>query len=301
MLASLRREYAHLVTSGAQLLLILFAAHFNTRTGWLVCLGIMAFISLFAWMSALRRLRVVRDTPTSRIASAAQGYVELTGRGKAMPDKPLFSKLTTLPCLWYRYKVENKTSRNEWHVEDSGESNEFFMLEDETGRCVVDPSGAEIVTQHKETWTKFDYRYTEWLLLQLDEIYTIGHFRTFGGSTIEQDANEEVKNVLTEWKQNMPELLKRFDLNNDGELDMQEWMLARQAAKREAAKRMVAERAEPDVNYLIQPQDGRLFMISNIPQERLALRYWFWVWAHLVIFFGSLGGLGWLLSLRIDG
>lgn len=196
MLASLRREYAHLVTSGAQLLLILFAAHFNTRTGWLVCLGIMAFISLFAWMSALRRLRVVRDTPTSRIASAAQGYVELTGRGKAMPDKPLFSKLTTLPCLWYRYKVENKTSRNEWHVEDSGESNEFFMLEDETGRCVVDPSGAEIVTQHKETWTKFDYRYTEWLLLQLDEIYTIGHFRTFGGSTIEQDSNEEVKTCL---------------------------------------------------------------------------------------------------------
>lgn len=299
MLATLRREYAQLVTSGAQLLLIIIAAQFNTHIGWLFCLGLIAFISLFAWMSALRRLRVLRDTPTSRIASAAQGYVELAGRGKPMPDKPLLSKLTGLPCLWYRYKIERRGSKNEWHTEESDESNGFFMLEDESGRCVIDPSGAEIHTHHKETWTKSDYRYTEWLLLQPDSIYTIGHFRTFGGSGVELDANEEVKNVLAEWKQNMPELHKRFDLNNDGELDMQEWMLARQAAKREAAKRMVAERAQPDVNYLIQPPDGRLFMVSNIPQEKLERRYWFWVWTHLAIFFGSLGGVGWLLSHKV--
>ncbi len=299
MLATLRREYAQLVTSGAQLLLIFIAAQFNTHIGWLFCLGLIAFISLFAWMSALRRLRVLRDTPTSRIASAAQGYVELVGRGKPMSDKPLLSKLTGLPCLWYRYKIERRSSKNEWHTEESDESNDFFMLEDETGRCVVDPNGAEILTQHKETWTKSDYRYTEWLLLHVDSIYTIGQFRTFGGSSVELDANEEVKNVLAEWKQNMPELRKRFDLNNDGGLDMQEWMLARQAAKREAAKRMTAERAAPDVNYLIQPPDGRLFMVSNIPQEKLERRYWFWVWAHLAIFFGSLGGVGWLLGHKV--
>jgi hypothetical protein len=299
MLTSLRREYTHLVTSGAQLLLIFIAAQFNSHIGWLVCFSLMAFISLFAWMSALRRLRVVRDTPTSRIASAAQGYVELIGRGKPVPDKPLLSKLTYLPCLWYRYKIERKTSKNEWHTEDSGESNDFFLLEDETGHCVVDPSGAEILTQHKEIWTKFEYRYTEWLLLQLDSIYTIGQFRTFGGSSVALDANEEVKNVLAEWKQNMPELRKRFDLNNDGEFDMQEWMLARQAAKREAAKLMAAELAQPDINYLIQPPDGRLFMVSNIPQERIERRYWFWVWAHLAIFFGALSGLGWLLSHKV--
>jgi hypothetical protein len=299
MLTMLRRDYAHLVTSGAQLLLLIIAARLNSRIGWLICLGLMESMSLFAWMSALRRLRVVRDTPTSRIASAAQGYVELTGRGKPMPDKPVLSQLTNLPCLWYRYKIECKTSKNEWRTEDSGESNGFFLLEDDTGCCVVDPSGAEILTEHKETWMKSNYRYTEWLLLQLDNIYTIGHFRTFGGSSVELDVNEEVKNVLAEWKENMPELLKRFDLNNDGELDMQEWMLARQAAKREATKRMAAERAQPDVNYLMQPQDGSLFMVSNIPQEKIERRYWFWVWAHLAIFFGALGGIGWLLNHNV--
>lgn len=296
MLTSLRREYTHLITSGAQLLLLLAGFQLASRTGWLVCLGLMATFSLFAWLSALRRLRVVRDTPTSRIASAAQGYVELTGRGKLMPDKPLLSKLTNLPCLWYRYRIERKTGRNEWRTEDSDESNGFFMVQDETGSCIVDPSGAEILTRHQETWYQNDYRYTEWLLLQQDNLYVLGQFRTFGGSTAETDTNEEMKEVLTEWKENMPELRKRFDLNGDGQLDMQEWMLARQAARREAAKRIDALHAEADVNYLLQPPDGRLFLISNLPQENLERRYWFWIWAHLLIFFGALAGLGWVLS-----
>lgn len=299
MLTSLRRQYGQLVTSGAQLLLLLAGFKFGTRTGWQICFGLIAIISLFAWMSALRRLHVVSDTPTSRIASAAQGYVELIGRGKLLPEKPLQSKLTFLPCLWYRYQIERKIGRNEWHTEERGESAEPFVLEDSSGRCIIDPTGAEILTQHKETWTKLDYRYTEWLLLQQDKLYAIGQFRTFGGGSVETSASEEMKNVLAEWKENMPDLHKRFDLDNDGELNMQEWMLARQAAKREAAKRMDALRAEPDIHYLLQPQDSRLFLISNLAQEKLERRYWFWVWAHLAIFFSTLGGLGWLLSHQV--
>lgn len=294
MLASLRREYGHLVTSGAQLILLLLAFQFHTRTGWLVSLGLMACISLFAWMSALRRLRLVRDTPTSRIASAAQGYAEVIGRGKPLPDKPVLSRLTGLPCLWYRYKIESKQG-DKWRTEDTGESEEPFLLTDDSGQCVVDPSGAEILTSHQDTWYEADYRYTEWTLLHAEQIYTLGQFRTFGGGSVVADQNEEVRNILAEWKQNMPELRKRFDLDNDGQLDMQEWMLARQAAKREAEKRIKAERAQPDVNYMVQPQDGRLFLISNLPQEKLERRYWFWVWAHLAIFFGALGGLAWML------
>jgi hypothetical protein len=296
MLATLRREYAHLVTSGAQLILLLIGFKIQSRTGWLIILGLMAFISLFAWFSALRRLRLVRDTPTSKIAAAAQGYVELIGRGKPLSDPPLLSKLTTLPCLWYRYQIEYKSGNNNWRIEDKGESSDPFILEDESGHCVVDPGGAEILTKYKDTWQKGNYRYTEWKLLQLDSIYTIGQFRTYGGSSVEVSANEEVRNVLAEWKENMPELHKRFDLNEDGELDMQEWMLARQAAKREAARRMSELRAQPDVNYLVQPHDGRLFLISNLPQNKLERRYWFWTWAHLAIFLGALGGLGWVIS-----
>ena len=162
MLVKLRREYAQLVTSGAQLILLLVGFHLKTRNGWLTCLSLMAALSLMAWLSALKRLRAVRDTPTSKIASAAQGYVELAGQGQAFGETPLLSKLSLLPCLWYRYKIEQRTSDNKWETIDSGESNDSFMLRDDTGLCIVDPEQAEIITRHREQWHKDDHRYTEW-------------------------------------------------------------------------------------------------------------------------------------------
>jgi hypothetical protein len=161
---------------------------------------------------------------------------------------------------------------------------------------VVDPRGAEILTRHKDSWTLGDQRYTEWRLLDIDFIYVLGEFKTVGGSSSTLTQDELVKQVLAEWKIDNQDLLKRFDLDNNGVLDMQEWMLARQAAKREAEKRLDEARAEPDTNFMLQPRDGRLYLISNLDQDKLALRYKLWAWAHISIFFSALGGVGWLLQ-----
>lgn len=295
MLVKLRREFAQLVTSGAQLLLLVAGFKIGTPQGWLICLAIMAVISLFAWLAALYRLRAVRDTPTSRIASAAQGYVELCGHGRSFTDTPLLSKNSALPCLWYRYIIERKGSDNKWHTVDRGESEDSFILDDGSGQCVIDPCGAEILTTHKDVWHKDDFRYTEWKLLLIDSLYAIGQFKTIGGSSVALSTNEELKAILAEWKLDSKTLYARFDLNNDGTLDMQEWMLARQAARREAGKRINEARAQPDTHILVQPHDNRLFLISNLPPDKLARRYWWWAWMHLVIFFAALGGIAWLL------
>ncbi len=119
---------------------------------------------------------------------------------------------------------------------DSGESDDSFILRDETGECVVDPEQAEIFTRHRDQWHDGDYRYTEWKLIEHDSLYVIGQFRTQGGSSLEFNTREELNALLAEWKKDMPALLKRFDLDNNGTLDMQEWMLARSAARREVAK-----------------------------------------------------------------
>lgn len=296
MLVKLRREYAQLVTSGAQLLLLLVAVKLESRNGWLICLSIMALLSIMAWLSALKRLRAVRDTPTSRIASAAQGYVELAGRGVQFGETPLLGRLSALPCLWYRYKIERRTSKNKWQTIDSGESDDSFILRDDTGECIVDPEQAEIITRHRDQWHRGDHRYTEWKLLEHDSLYAIGQFRTQGGSTAEFNTREELGALLAEWKKDKPALHARFDLDNNGTLDMQEWMLARSAAKREIGRRMREARAAPDIHIVCQPRDGRLFLISNLGQNDLSRRYLFWTWAHLVIFFGALGGIGWLLQ-----
>jgi hypothetical protein len=296
MLVTLRREYALLVTSGAQLLLLFIGLKLGTRTGWLVTLTLIASTSVFAWLSALYRLRAIRDTPTSKVASAAQGYVELIGRGGQVKESPLLSKLNALPCLWYRYTVERRTSNNKWETIDRGESTDCFFLRDETGVCLIDPEAAEIITKYRDQWEKDGYQYTEWKLIDQDYLYVIGQFRTQGGSNLEFNSREELNALLAEWKQDQPTLHARFDLDNDGELNMQEWMLARSAARREVEKRLRAAQAQPDTNIIGQPPDGKLFLISNIPAEKLFSRYLFWSWAHLLIFFGALAVVGWLLQ-----
>jgi hypothetical protein len=294
MLAGLRRQYTQLVTSGAQLLLLFVGMQFHSRTVWLYCLVAMALLSLFAWLSALNRLRTIRDTPTSRVASAAQGYVELIGRGQQFCDPPLTSKLRVLPCLWYRYKVEERNAKNDWKTVDSGESSYSFMLCDDTGECVIDPEQAEIITQHQDQWQRDGCRYTEWKLLQHDQLYVIGHFRTQGGSNLQFDTRAELNVLLAEWKKDMPALRQRFDLNKDGELDMNEWLLARQAAKREVGKQLREVQSQSDTHIVSRPVDGRLFLISNLPPEKLFRRYLLWTWVHLVVFFCALGGTAWL-------
>jgi len=250
---------------------------------------------LLAWLSALNRLRTIRDTPTSKVASAAQGYVELIGRGHPFGD-PLLSKLNALPCLWYRYRIERRESENKWKIMDSGESDDSFMLRDDTGECVVDPEQGEILTQHRDQWQDGDYRYTEWKLIDHDSLYVIGEFRTQGGSNLEFNTREEINSLLAEWKKDMPALHARFDLDNNGTLDLQEWMLARSAAKREVAKMMLEAQAQPDINIISRPRDNQLFLISNLTPEKLSRRFLLWSWGHVVIFFGALGGMGWVLQ-----
>jgi len=296
MLVSLRRSYAELITSGAQLLLLFVGVKLESREAWLGCLSAMAIISFAAWLSALKRLRAIRGTPTSRVASAAQGYVELIGRGKPFGDTPLISKCRQLPCLWYRYTIEQRGSKDKWQTIDSGEGSDSFLLRDDSGDCVVDPEHAEIVTKHRDQWQEGDYRYTEWKLINSDSLYVIGEFRTRSGA-VEFDSRAELNALLAEWKQDKPALHARFDLNNDGELDMNEWLLARQAAKREVAKKKRDAHAQPDIHLIDRPRDGKLFLISNLTPEKLSRRYLFWSWAHVVIFFGALGALGWLLQI----
>ncbi len=200
MLTTLRREYAQLTTSGGQLLLLLVGFHLRSHTAWLWCLGSMAFISLFAWYSTLYRLRAIYGTPTSRIGSAAQGYVELIGHGEVY-GTPVLSRYSYLPCLWCRYKLERRRSDHKgWNTEEHGEDGAPFIIDDGSGKCVVDPQGAEVLTKHKDCWTKDDYRYTEWKLLDIDFIYTLGEFKTVGGSNTTLTQDELVKQVLSEWK-----------------------------------------------------------------------------------------------------
>ena len=294
MIVNLRRDYGQFITSDGQLLLLIIGAQTESRIGWMISVGLMAIISLIAWLSTLHRRRAISDTPRSQIASAAQGYVELHGTGKPLDYPPLLSHLTSLPCLWYRYKVEEKSGDNKWQTISSGESDVSFILEDGSGRCVVDVENAEILTRHKETWTHGRYRNTEWKLLINDPIYALGDFRTLGGGTAELDAKADITDLLSEWKKDQPSLLKRFDLNGDGLLDETEWNLARQAARREVVRSHRELRNDADVHTLRRPGNDQPYLISNLDPQHLARRFLLRAAAHLVVFLTSLATMAWV-------
>ena len=119
----------------------------------------------------------------------------------------------------------------------------------------------------------------------------IGEFRT-KNCALEFDSRVELNELLAEWKKDMPALHRRFDLNNDGELDEKEWALARQAAKRVVAKNQREIEANTDMHLIGRPRNGKPFLISNLAPEKLSQRYLLWSWAHLIILLGALIGLG---------
>lgn len=294
MIVSLRREYTNLVTSGGQLILLLIGFKLDAPPAWAACLALTAVISLFAWMSATKRRRAIDDTPTSRVASAAQGYVELKGKGKPLGGLPLLSPLTGLPCLWYRYRIERR-SNDKWVYEGGGESETSFILDDGSGQCLVDPEGAEVLVTRHDRWVKDNRRYTQWLLIERDPIYALGQFVTKGSVDLQLHFAEDLKALLAEWKKDAKHLLVRFDFNKDGELDLKEWELARQQAKREVAAHHREQLCHAEVSIVRLPDDGRMYLISDLDPVRLARRYRFWSWTHLTIFFATLGGFAYFM------
>lgn len=296
MLVRLRYGIGPWLASGGYLILLFVGFHIDTPQGWRWVLAAVAVLALIAWVLALRRARAVSDTPTAKIASAAQGYVELLGSGVALDGPPLMSPLRPLPCLWYRYKIERKRG-DKWVTESSGESTDSFLIDDGSGRCVVDPEGAEVLPRTTDTWQEGDYRYSQALIVSGERIYVLGAFRTLGGDSLRLDLREDVKHLLAEWKKDMPKLLERFDLDGNGTLDLREWQLARSQARREVERNHRELRAAPDTHMMGRPTDGRLYLISTLPPEKIERRFRLWAIAHVTVFFLSLAGLAYFRPL----
>jgi hypothetical protein len=275
------------LTGGIHLVIVGIAAQAESAEVWPYALSAMAVVSFFAWIANYRRYRAVADLPTSKVASAAQGYTELFGRSENLPGTPLLSKQSGLPCCWYRYYVEQKTGDDKWEHVESGSSSEHFLLVDATGQCVISPEGAEVLCAKQETWTQGSYRYTEWLLLPRGKLYALGDFATVGGAHDALDERTDTSELLAEWKRDETTLLQRFDLDHDGKIDMKEWELARLQARREVRKAHAEIRSRDGVNILRQPADGRLYLLACEVPEKIGRRFALWGALHLAVFFGA--------------
>jgi len=288
-------RFGNFLSSGIHVLLLLIGVRIGTAGGWALCLTAIGVISLFAWSANFRRARVVSDTPTSRVCSAPQGYVELYGNAKLHPGRVMASPASQRPCVWFRYLVEQKIG-DKWQRVDGGMSSETFLLDDGTGQVVIDPECAEIITSDRRSWRNGELRYKEWLLTPVNKVYALGELRTEGGGATDLDTTGDLNALLTQWKADKAGLLKRFDLDGNGQVDMKEWDLARRAALREVRKTQQEILSQPGVNIMRKPRDGRLFLLADLSPEQMARRYGFWTLMQLLIAMGAASGLLVLLT-----
>jgi hypothetical protein len=292
---------------------------------WLTVAALAAAAAYSFWYAfkAWAKNRVIEDTPTSRVRSAAQGYVEISGLSVLPPNCHNTAPLTRIPCAWWRYKIEERRyagrSRS-WCTIQGDTSTEPFLLDDGTGQCLIDPRGAEVFPGASNVWygpsewpevripdgtgilarladalLTDKYRYTEYRLQAHEHVYAIGAFRSLGGAGAE-DTETAAANLLHEWKKNQAALLARFDTNHDGTLSAAEWEQARAAARRQVLDGRAAEVRPPSVNVLGDPMDGRAFLLAASDGETLARRFRRRAVVGIGGFVGSCAALTWMLT-----
>jgi hypothetical protein len=250
---------------------------------WLLraALGLSMFAAIFNYW----RLLKITEAPTSTIAAAAQGYIEL--HGLASTPKPLKTPYHGIACVWYRAWVyanrqdsDSNTSDN--RLLDYSESNALFQLQDESGACMVNPKGAEVIYVEKRTFYKNDHRYVEEYLPAGKPLYLLGYLDTLHHYNSPDAIDKDTAELLIAWKKNPMKLLRQFDQNLNGQIDMDEWETARAEARREVEARHQMH-ANTEIYTLAKPVNGQLFLISALSPQALRLKYRCWSLTHLAV------------------
>lgn len=274
---------------------------------------------------AFWRLRTITDTPTARIQSAPQGYLELWGLARSHQGT-LPARLSDTPCLWYRFRVEQRPKGgrgDRWVTLDRGESDAPFLVEDGSGPCRVEPVGATVHCHRRDRWTgpsrdprsrspaslrlgdwieiplggSGPYRFTEERIEDGDPLYILGRLETPRRGPEERERLR--RSLLRVWKRD-PARVAALDTDGDGEISPQEW----ERAQAEAAR--VAEHAErrrsrapvlPVVGATGDPRHP--FVISTHTEEDL-IRTLSWTVAGTILgFLALVAALGYILAGRL--
>jgi hypothetical protein len=107
--------------------------------------GLVGLYLFYGGFRMLQRKRLILNTPSSKVRSAAMGLVEISGL--AVGPYTMTAPITGMPCYYYRtmaWQWQRRGKNSEW-VKVADESLHVpFYLDDNTGRVLVDPQGAEM-------------------------------------------------------------------------------------------------------------------------------------------------------------
>lgn len=273
---------------------------------------------LFGFLRYSRLLRLIADTPTARIRSAPQGFAQFEGTADWLPGPEIHAPLSRLPCVWYRYRIEENRGRGRGRrrvVVGQGRSDDLFRLQDDTGQCVVDPEGALVIRPDRDVWYGAShamnlgpgtgsrwfgggrYRYIEERLPAQRTLLVAGEFSTRYHEG--PSRKDHMRDLLARWK-NDPDVIRRYDSDGDGRLSLQDWERVREAARAEVEQAMAAEEL-PEAIHILRRGDGgtqRLLVLSTLAESQLLVRQRLRAYGSGLVFITASSLLLWALTIR---
>jgi hypothetical protein len=285
-------------------------AYYGFRLGIIPTLfGVLMFWGGFYFLNLKRQ---VENTPTSKIRSVAMGMVEV--KGKAIRQYALISPMTHAACAWYRLTRYRRDRNRNWVISSiTSSGNVPFLLEDETGRVCIDPTGATVRSKSKQEGSPgqssllhgsgfsdndFSEKWVEELIFEGTLLYILG----FAAVKKERKSNLRDKKVeaLRELKRD-PEAMKKFDTDGDGKISELEWEEARAAVEDQVLKESLTgrdrRRRQEEQIVIEKPTGGRPFIVAETHSETLLTsRY---VRYTIPLFIGAALCTGWAISLLV--
>jgi len=265
MLTQIKGRLIHLVSS--LLYPIIFLGIFFFPDGMAyekaIYMTMLSIVSLSAAIILYRRVRLIEDTASTSLNSAAQGYMAMSGKTSLYDNEAVRGPNPELPpMLWYKN-----------HMFQSWAG---FLLSDESGRCTLDPRGAEVITP---TYSYNDHHYNA--IYPGEMIYVIGQLHTLKKHRNDYERNALVSKKLREWKGNNNQFLDYFDSDKNGKIDEGEMRNAKHAATNFVDMAFEEVYQQPATHVVSQSDDGRPFIVTSIHPEKLLSRYKRAVFFHI--------------------
>jgi len=286
--------------------------------------GGIAFLvgGILFWMAFyhLRLKRWMQNTPTSKARSVAMGMVEM--KGTAQRAYNVLSPLTQMACIYYRvekYRRKRDHKGNvHWELVNVTSSGPVpFYLQDDTGRILVDPNGADVKPGYRQEYSgaaisslmwgptsssggmissrKFghggvenDEKFVEELIVEDSQVYVLGMAmpRRQERDSLRQRVGERMRKM----KQS-PGFMARYDMDKNGEIDDNELAAARVDAEsieiRNRLKETETAREQGDNVVITQPKHrGLPFVVIDGEEDGLTTKYG---WYTGLSFAGAVG------------
>ena len=246
-----------------------YAPHWIVNAVFFLC-GIYVYFESF---NTYRRLRLIRDTATSKIGSLSVGLVEVYGKAKRFPGFfDIYHYLSARELSEFPMSIFMKFSGVLFDASSfgmrGGNLRVFpFYIEDETGAVLVDPAEAEVIVDTK-VWRNGDVFYRESEIKEGDYVYCIGTAYRKKDVDIASEINKAIKEA-----KKSKYTLQRFDTDGDGKISPDEWAVARKAIENEVIDNNLAA-GKPYIPSIVKGKEDSILIISSKKEGILVRKYY---------------------------